>query len=145
MADEIKKLKFKRNTDLQIEVVSLRTLTAVSKYHLIKPHRTNFYHIFLFENCQPTHFVDFEPIKIAPYSILFIDKDRVHMLDWYFKQTTHTVWLGTSPKTRAETFYRKSGWTEIGTHGNGEIKFKMTYKDWTRNRIEHKTNDNKSG
>jgi GNAT superfamily N-acetyltransferase len=53
------------------------------------------------------------------------------MLDWYFKQTTTTVWLGTTPKTRAETFYRKAGWTETGIHGKGEIKFEMTYHDWT--------------
>ena len=43
------------------------------------------------------------------------------MLDWYFKQTTNNVWLGTSPGTRAEMFYRKAGWTETGTHGKGEI------------------------
>lgn len=57
------------------------------------------------------------------------------MLDWYFNQTGETVWLGTSPGTRAETFYRKSGWTEIGTHGNGEIKFEMTSQDWKRREI----------
>ena len=85
MADEIKKLKFKRNVDLQIEVVPLQTLTTVSKDHLVTPHRTNFFHIFLFENCQPTHFVDFEPIKIEPYSLLFIDKDRVHQFDQLLK------------------------------------------------------------
>lgn len=54
------------------------------------------------------------------------------MLNWYFTQTKNTVWLGTAPKTRAETFYRKSGWREIGTHGSGEIKFEMTYEDWTK-------------
>ncbi|WP_228455497.1 GNAT family N-acetyltransferase [Chryseobacterium potabilaquae] len=52
------------------------------------------------------------------------------MLDWYFAQTHQTVWLGTAPTTRAEIFYRKSGWTEIGTHGKGEIKFEMTYHNW---------------
>jgi GNAT superfamily N-acetyltransferase len=52
------------------------------------------------------------------------------MLDWYFDQTKTTVWLGTSPNTRAETFYRKSGWKEVGTHGKGEIKFEMSYDDW---------------
>jgi AraC-like DNA-binding protein len=85
MADEIKKLKFKRNADFQIEVVPLQTLTAVSKNHLVTPHRTNFYHIFLFENCQPTHFVDFEPIKVEPYSLMFLDKDRVHQFDQLLK------------------------------------------------------------
>ena len=54
------------------------------------------------------------------------------MLDWYFEQTKNTVWLGTSPNTRAESFYRKAGWTEIGTHGKGEIKFEMTYTNWTQ-------------
>jgi GNAT superfamily N-acetyltransferase len=52
------------------------------------------------------------------------------MLDWYFSQTKVSVWLGTSPDTRAEKFYRKSGWKEIGTHGKGEIKFEMTFEKW---------------
>ena len=47
------------------------------------------------------------------------------MLDWYFSQGKEYVWLGTSPSTRAELFYRKSGWTENGTNGPKEIKFEM--------------------
>ena len=53
------------------------------------------------------------------------------MLDWYFTQTKETVWLGTAFNTRAESFYRKSGWKEIGLHGNKEIKFEMTFENWT--------------
>ena len=56
------------------------------------------------------------------------------MLDWYFMQTKNTIWLGTAFNTRAEQFYRKAGWTEVGTHGNKEIKFEMTYDNWQRNR-----------
>ncbi|KMQ59870.1 GCN5 family acetyltransferase [Chryseobacterium sp. BLS98] len=52
------------------------------------------------------------------------------MLNWYFGQTKEKMWLGTSPDTRAEIFYRKSGWKETGTHGKGEIKFEMTYNNW---------------
>ena len=52
------------------------------------------------------------------------------MLKWYFDQTKSTVWLGTEPETRAELFYKKAGWTAIGTHGDGEIKFEMTYENW---------------
>ena len=52
------------------------------------------------------------------------------MLDWYFSQTEKDVWLSTSPKTRAETFYRKSGWVATGLHGTEEIKFEMTVNDW---------------
>jgi AraC family transcriptional regulator, transcriptional activator of pobA len=85
MAEEIKKFEFKRNAALQVEVVPLYTLTTAKKDHLITPHRTNFYHVFLFENCQPIHFVDFEPIRIEPYSLLFIDKDRVHQFDQLLK------------------------------------------------------------
>ena len=59
---------------------------------------------------------------------------RLHqlMLEWYFDQTTKTVWLGTAPNTRAENFYRRAGWKEVGTHGKGEIKFEMSYEDWKR-------------
>jgi GNAT superfamily N-acetyltransferase len=58
---------------------------------------------------------------------------RLHhdMLDWYFSHTDTAIWLGTAPRTRAEKFYRKSGWKEVGTHGKGEVKFEMTIGDWT--------------
>lgn len=57
------------------------------------------------------------------------------MLDWYFNQTEENVWLGTAPKTRAESFYRKAGWRDIGFHGKGEIKFEMSYQIWKENQI----------
>lgn len=52
------------------------------------------------------------------------------MLSWYFSKTKETVWLTTSPGTRAEMFYRKSGWKETGRKPNGEIKFELTADDW---------------
>ncbi|MCB9233586.1 MAG: GNAT family N-acetyltransferase [Bacteroidia bacterium] len=52
------------------------------------------------------------------------------MLDWYFAQGKENVWLSTSPKTRAEGFYRKAGWQETGVYGKGEIKFEMSRTDW---------------
>ena len=57
---------------------------------------------------------------------------RLHdeMLDWYFAQNKNELWLSTSPGTRAEKFYRKAGWKEIGTHGKGEIKFEITKQQW---------------
>lgn len=61
------------------------------------------------------------------------------MLDWYFEQTKATIWLGTSPKTRAEKFYQKAGWTEIGIHGKDEIKFEMTYENWKKHCWQHRT------
>ena len=52
------------------------------------------------------------------------------MLDWYFEQTTETLWLGTSFNTRAETFYRMQGWTEAGLHGTEEIRLEMSCNNW---------------
>lgn len=57
------------------------------------------------------------------------------MLDWYFTQTKTTVWLGTSPNTRAETFYKKRGWREMGKHGKNEIRFEMSFEDWMKTKI----------
>ena len=52
------------------------------------------------------------------------------MMDWYFVQTKEKIWLGTEPKSRAETFYRMQGWIEVGMHGKKEIKFEMEIEDW---------------
>ncbi len=51
------------------------------------------------------------------------------MLDWYFSQTKDTIGLGTAPETRAEAFYRRSGWVETGILGK-ELQFEMTYDSW---------------
>lgn len=52
------------------------------------------------------------------------------MLDWYFDNYDETIWLGTSPGTRAESFYRSSGWKGVGRRKNGEIKFEMERCEW---------------
>ena len=86
--------------------------------------------------------VGFAIVSVADHNVwaLFIqpgyDKKgigkKLHdvMMDWYFDQTDDTVWLSTSPGTRAEQFYRKAGWAEAGTYGKGELKFEMTAKQW---------------
>jgi GNAT superfamily N-acetyltransferase len=53
------------------------------------------------------------------------------MLDWYFTQTQKTVWLGTAPNTRAEQFYSKTGWKNTGTVNKGEVKFEMSFDNWS--------------
>lgn len=52
------------------------------------------------------------------------------LLKWYFSQTDKTVWLSTSPNTRAEKFYRNAGWKEVGVYGKNEIKFEMSLAVW---------------
>lgn len=57
------------------------------------------------------------------------------MLNWYFRQSKETLWLSTSPGTRAELFYRNAGWNETGLYGKTEIKFEMTWSGWmTKNK-----------
>ncbi|CAN5634826.1 hypothetical protein BH11BAC1_BH11BAC1_12510 [soil metagenome] len=65
------------------------------------------------------------------------------MIDWYFTQTKDTVWLGTSPGTRAEMFYRKSGWKETGMHGKNEIKFEMDFVEWMVQKTKRSESENK--
>jgi GNAT superfamily N-acetyltransferase len=60
------------------------------------------------------------------------------MLDWYFGQNKKWVWLGTSPNTRAESFYRRSGWKQTGLQANGEIRFEMTADMWASRQLNLK-------
>ncbi len=52
------------------------------------------------------------------------------MLDWYFSSGKDHLWLGTEPGTRAERFYRNTGWEHTGNHGEDELKFEMTREKW---------------
>ena len=54
------------------------------------------------------------------------------MIDWYFSQTSDTIWLGTEQNTKAENFYKNRGWTVVGMHGADETKFEMKFDDWQR-------------
>jgi GNAT superfamily N-acetyltransferase len=52
------------------------------------------------------------------------------MIDWYFSKTEKTIWLTTDQHTRAESFYRKAGWTEVERIDLSEIKFELTADQW---------------
>ncbi len=52
------------------------------------------------------------------------------LLDWHFEQSRQPIWLSTSPGTRAEQFYRRSGWREVGIYNEDEIKFELDYATW---------------
>lgn len=84
MQDPQKDLKtyfhFKRDSKLEIEVMQLPASLA-NIPHLFTPHRTNFNHVFIFRTSHLVHHVDFIPIKVEPYSILFIGKGQVHQFD----------------------------------------------------------------
>jgi GNAT superfamily N-acetyltransferase len=52
------------------------------------------------------------------------------MVDWYFAQTTETLWLSTEQNTKAEKFYINRGWIATGMHSSDEVKFEMTFANW---------------
>lgn len=52
------------------------------------------------------------------------------MLDWYFDQGKDKIWLGTDPGTRADSFYRRTGWTQVGIRDNGEVHFELKREVW---------------
>lgn len=52
------------------------------------------------------------------------------MLQWYFAQTDHTLWLSTGPGTRAKEFYRRTGWKETGMTTGGETRFELSAAAW---------------
>ncbi len=54
------------------------------------------------------------------------------MLDWYFNHDKSTVWLSTQKDSRAERFYRLTGWKEAGPYGKNEIKFTMSKENWQK-------------
>ena len=52
---------------------------------------------------------------------------RLHdaMLAWFWAEGVPRLWLSTGPGTRAEAFYRASGWLDAGSSAHGEIRFEM--------------------
>jgi len=68
-----------------------------------------------------------------PYEKRGIGKQLHHMmLDWFFDLGKESVWLGTSPHTRAEVFYQRLGWAFEGPYGDDEVKLRMTREVWNR-------------
>ncbi len=88
------------------------------------------------------HITGFSIIDLIDHSVwaLFVHPEhegkgigrKLHelMLDWYFTKTEKTLWLTTDQHTRAESFYRKAGWTEVERIGLSEIKFELTADQW---------------
>jgi AraC family transcriptional activator of pobA len=65
----------------EFEIVDLTDLYNKFKEKLTSIHRTNFYHIIWYQSGSPTHLVDFNPVKINPNSLLFLNKNIVHRFD----------------------------------------------------------------
>lgn len=81
MEKKIKRISFKEGLTFEIEVISIAE--TLSKHHdnIAFPHRDNYYNIFLYQKGTANHIVDFKAIKVKPNSLLFVNKNRVQMLD----------------------------------------------------------------
>ena len=81
MKSDIKKYSFKQGLPQEFELVGIGQLYNDHSDTLTTPHRTGFYHILWFQKGNPTHLVDFNPVKIKPNTILFLNKDTVQRFD----------------------------------------------------------------
>lgn len=81
MTTDIIKYDFKTGLQQEFEIVDIAKLYKEFKGTLTTTHRTGFYHIIWFQQGNPTHLVDFKPIKIKSNTLLFLNKDIVHRFD----------------------------------------------------------------
>lgn len=65
----------------EFELIGIKQLYNDNSDKLTTLHRIGFYHILWFQKGNPTHLVDFNPIEIAPDTILFLNKDTVQRFD----------------------------------------------------------------
>ncbi len=99
--DIIKSLDFKATEAPQIEVIKLSELLKRNQNLLFTPHRTEFFHLFIFEDCHPLHIIDFKPTQIEPSSLLFLNKGTIHQFD---ERNDYQGWL----IVFTDTFYCQS-------------------------------------
>lgn len=81
MTNNIKRISFKEGLPLEIEIISIAN--TLSKHHnnIAYPHRDNYYNIFFYQKGKANHVIDFKSIKVNPNSLVFVNKNRVQMLD----------------------------------------------------------------
>lgn len=81
MKEKIQKYDFKEGLPQEFEIIDFDFLFNEFPYEITKPHRAEFYQILWFQKGSPTHLVDFNPIKIKPNSLLFVNKNSVQLFD----------------------------------------------------------------
>ncbi len=81
MTTDIKKYVFKAGLPQEFEIVDIAKLYKEFKDTLTTTHRAGFYHIIWFQQGSPTHWVDFNPIKIKTNTLLFLNKDKIQRFD----------------------------------------------------------------
>lgn len=77
MATDIKSYRFKAGFRHEIEILPLKKLHTEQRDIVSQPHRTDFYHIFLFQQAPLAHMVDFKPIHNLNNTLLFVNKHQI--------------------------------------------------------------------
>jgi len=85
LKEKIQKYDFKDGLPQEFEIIDFELLFNEFSEEIKKPHRAEFYQILWFQKGSPTHFVDFNPIKIKPNSLLFVNKNSVQLFDYKTK------------------------------------------------------------
>lgn len=80
--EQIQKYDFKLGLPLEFEIVDLgRTYREKLKMMAI-PHRAQFFHVmWLDKGTKATHYIDFNPIKLEPGTLIFIPNNSVNLFD----------------------------------------------------------------
>lgn len=81
MTVKIESYDFKKGLSQEFELLNFSQIYAKSSEIIIKPHRLKFYGILWFQKGKPTHLVDYNPIKIKPDTLIFINKNSVQQFD----------------------------------------------------------------
>jgi len=79
--EKIQKYDFKEGLPQEFEIIDFNLLFNEFSEEIKRPHRAEFYQILWFQKGSPTHFVDFNPIKIKPNSLLFVNKNSIQVFD----------------------------------------------------------------
>lgn len=81
MSSALPTVVFRPDLPLELELTSIRRVLAGQSPSLLVPSRAAFYHVIWVQQGQATHTVDFEPVTLAPGSMLFVGPQRVHTFD----------------------------------------------------------------
>jgi AraC-like DNA-binding protein len=81
MAGQIKSILFKEGLSIEMEIIPIAATFLKHKESIALPHRDDFYNIFWYQKGRANHFIDFKPITVSKHSLLFVNKNRVQMLD----------------------------------------------------------------
>lgn len=81
MPRDILKYDFKEGLSQEIEILDMVSLYQEFEQELTSPHRAEFYQILWFQQGNPVHQVDFNPVQIEPNTVVFINKNSVQQFD----------------------------------------------------------------